>query len=87
MAEQQCNTAEHGVEIPLDRIDPETLQNMLAAFVTREWSEQADAGFTLEDKVQQVLQQLRDKRAQVVFDLNSQSWNIVPVTSPAKRHE
>jgi uncharacterized protein YheU (UPF0270 family) len=79
--DQQSVVPEQGIEIPLDRIDPETFRNMLAEFVTREWSEQADAGFTLDDKVQQVLQQLKDKQARVVYDLASQTWNIAPVAA------
>jgi len=79
--EQHRNAPEQGIEIPLDRIDPEILRNMLAEFVTREWSEQADAGFTLDDKVQQVLQQLKAKQARVVYDLASQTWNIAPVAA------
>jgi uncharacterized protein len=72
------DAAEEGVEIPLERIDPEILQALLADFVSREWSELADAGFSLEDKIEQVLQQLKAGKARILFDLTSSSWNIVP---------
>ena len=75
----QQDTAEDGVEIPLERIDPEILQALLADFVSREWSELSDAGFTLEEKIEQVLQQLKAGQARILFDLTSGSWNIVPV--------
>ena len=73
----QQDTAEDGVEIPLERIDPEILQALLADFVSREWSELSDAGFTLEEKIEQVLQQLKAGQARILFDLTSSSWNIV----------
>lgn len=70
--------SEEPLEIPLERINPDTLARMLEEFVTREWSEAADGEYTLERKVEQVLQQLRDGRAMIVFDCTSETWNIVP---------
>lgn len=61
----------------MDRINPETLENMVKEFVTREWADLGDSGYTLDDKVAQVMQQLKDGKAKVVFDLRSESWNIV----------
>ena len=68
---------EEGLEVPYDRIHPETLRNMIQEFVTRDGADWGDAGCTLEDKVEQVLRQLRDKKIKVVFDLTSQTANIV----------
>ena len=65
---------EEGIEIPLDRINPETLRNMLAEFVTREW---ADEACTLEGRIEQVLRQLRERKAKVVYDVRTETWNIV----------
>jgi uncharacterized protein YheU (UPF0270 family) len=67
-----------GLIIPFDRISPETLRSMVEEFVTREWSEIADSGYSLDDKIRQVLQQLRDGTASVVFDATSETCNIVP---------
>jgi len=50
---------------------------MIREFVTREWEELGDSRHTLDDKVSQVLQQLRSGQAKVVYDLTSESWNIV----------
>lgn len=77
--DQQDQPREEGVEVPLERIDPDTLRRMVAAFVSREWSELADGGHSLDDKIEQVLQQLRDNRARLVFDLTSETWNIIPI--------
>ncbi len=68
---------EDGIEVPLDRINPDTLRNLISEFVTREWEEIGDAGHTLEAKIEQVRQQLKEKKARVVFDLNTQTCNIV----------
>jgi uncharacterized protein YheU (UPF0270 family) len=69
---------EEGLEIPVERINPDTLQQMIEEFVTREWADPADSGYTLEDKVAQVLRQLESHTARVVFDLSTETWNIVP---------
>ena len=78
--EQKANEQqEEGLEIPVERIDPNTLQKMIEEFVTREWSDPADSGYTLEDKVAQVLRQLRTRTARVMYDVTSETWNIVAV--------
>ncbi len=68
---------EEGIVVPWERIDPETLRRMLEEFVTREWSELTDSGFSMDEKIGQVIAQLRDKRARVVFDLTTETCNIV----------
>jgi len=75
---EQTDFREEGIEIPLERVNPDTLRRMIEEFVTREWSELADSGYALDEKVDQVLRQLRDKRARIVYDINSETWNIVP---------
>ena len=68
---------EKWVEVPFERIDPDTLQRMIQEFVTRDGADWADAGCTLEEKVAQVLRQLHSREAKVVFDLESQTANII----------
>ncbi len=68
---------EEGVEIPYTQLDPETLQRMIQEFVTRDGADWGEAGGTLAEKVAQVLQQLRDRRVKIVFELKSQTANIV----------
>jgi uncharacterized protein YheU (UPF0270 family) len=70
---------EDGVDVPLERISTDTLRKMVEEFVTREWSDLADADFTFEEKIEQVIQQLKDHRIKVVFDMTSETCNIVPV--------
>jgi uncharacterized protein len=69
---------EEALDIPLDRINPGTLRKMVEEFVTRDWSELADSEYTMDEKVGQVLQQLHDKRARIVYDSTTETWNVIP---------
>jgi uncharacterized protein YheU (UPF0270 family) len=69
---------EEPLEIPMDRINPDTLRSMIEEFVTREWNELADSADTLDEKVEQVFTELRDSRARIVYDGTSETWNIIP---------
>ncbi len=69
--------AEEGIEVPYEQINPDTLRNMILEFVSRDGADWGDAGCTLEEKIAQVLRQLRAGKAKVVFDLRSQTANIV----------
>lgn len=77
MSQEKCDPHEEGIEIPYEQINSETMQNMLREFVTREWADLGDSGYTLDDKVTQVLRQLEAHTAKVVYDLTTESWNII----------
>jgi len=77
MNQETAPQAEEGLEIPFERINPDTLRKMVEEFVTREWADPVDSGYTLEDKVAQVLRQLETHTAKVVFDVTTETWNIV----------
>lgn len=68
---------EEGIDVPYERLDPETLRNVIQEFVTRDGADWGEAGGTLEDKVGQVMQQLRSRKVKIVFELNSETTNIV----------
>jgi len=70
---------EEGVEVPFEKINPDTLKNLISEFVSRDWEEVGDSTATLDDKVNQVMLQLKMKKAKVVFDLRSETCNIVIV--------
>lgn len=75
--EKRPEFIEEGVEVPYDKIAPDTLDNLISEFVTREWEEVGDTSATLDDKISQVRRQLQEKRAKVVFDLRTETCNIV----------
>jgi uncharacterized protein YheU (UPF0270 family) len=76
MTQEKYDQQEEGIEIPFEQINPDTLLNMLREFVTREWADLGDSGYTLDDKVAQVLRQLEEHTAKVVYDVTTESWNI-----------
>jgi uncharacterized protein YheU (UPF0270 family) len=77
MNQENGGLHEEGIEIPFEQINPDTLLNMLREFVTREWADLGDSGYTLDDKVNQVLRQLESHSAKVVYDVATESWNIM----------
>ena len=75
---------EEGLEIPYQQINPDTLRRMIQEFVTRDGADWAEIGCTLEDKVEQVLRQLRIGKVKVVFDLRTETANLVTCSCPSK---
>ncbi len=75
--ENPTDQQEAGLDIPYEQLNPETLQRMIQEFVTRDGADWADSGCSLEDKVEQVLQQLKAKKIKVVFEQRSQTANLV----------
>ena len=63
--------------IPWDRIPPETLQQLIEEFVTRDGTDYGSTETPLETRVEQVRRALRDGRAVVTFDSALQSATIV----------
>lgn len=76
---------EEGVVVPLERINPDTLRRLVEEFVTREWSELGDGACTLDVKVEQVLRQLKDRKVLVVFDVATETCNIIPAENVNRR--
>lgn len=66
---------EDGVDVPWNSINLETLRNLISEFVTREWP---DTEYSLETKIDQVLNQLRTGQAKIALDLISKTCNIIP---------
>jgi uncharacterized protein YheU (UPF0270 family) len=77
MSQKHHELHEEGLEIPFERINPEILQKMVEEFVTREWGEAGDSACTLEEKVAQVIRQLEARTARIVYDVTTETWNIV----------
>ena len=75
--DSQDDHCEKGVEVPFDQINPATLRTLIQEFVTRDGADWGDAGCKLEDKVEQVFKQLKTRKAKVVYDLTTQTANIV----------
>jgi uncharacterized protein YheU (UPF0270 family) len=65
------------MEIPHSSLDPETLQQLIEAYVLREGTDYGHKDVRLEDKVRQVMRQLEKNEAKIVFDPDTQSVNII----------
>ena len=65
------------MEIPWQRLDPETLDNLVEEYVSREGTDYGHQDYSLADKVRQVKRQLREGSACLVFDAESQSCHIL----------
>ena len=68
-----------GVDVPFDQLTSDTLRNVVSEFVTREWEEMGSVSYTLDQKIAQVVAQLKSGRAKLVFDPGSNTCNIIPV--------
>ncbi|MGH1440447.1 MAG: YheU family protein [Cellvibrionaceae bacterium] len=63
--------------IPPDKINDETLQNLMEAFITREGTDYGDVELALEDKVSLLKSQLISGEVLITFDAASESINLV----------
>jgi uncharacterized protein YheU (UPF0270 family) len=68
-----------GVEVPLDTLSEAALAAVIESFVNREGTDYGARERSLEEKVADVRRQLERGEAQIVFDPNTESVNIVPV--------
>jgi uncharacterized protein YheU (UPF0270 family) len=67
------------MEIPHDKLSPETLRGVIENFVSREGTDYGTREWTLDEKIDQVLRQLKSGHAKIVFDEESETCTILPV--------
>lgn len=65
------------VEVPYTQLSADALQGVIESFVLREGTEYGEREFTLEEKRTHVMLQLQRGEAQIMFDPQSQSVDIV----------
>ena len=65
--------------VPYTELSEEALRGVLESFVLREGTEYGERDFSLEQKVAHVVQQLRRGEAQIVFDAETETIDIVVV--------
>lgn len=64
--------------VPISEIELETLYTLVEGFVLREGTEYGEVDCSLEEKVQQVLEQLKNGEALVVYSELHETVNIIP---------
>lgn len=65
------------IVIPHTELSADALQGVIESFVLREGTEYGMHDYSLEQKVAHVLRQLERNEAQIVFDPNTESIDIV----------
>ena len=65
------------VEIPHEQLSPEALHGVIESFVLREGTEYGERDVPLDTKIAQVLRQIERGEAQIVFDPNSETIDVV----------
>lgn len=65
------------VRIPLDRVEADILQAMLEDFASRDGTDYGLRELSLEEKVANLQAQLRDGELAVVYDLDSEEWDLL----------
>jgi len=83
--ERASEAACEPVEIPYAQLSEEALRGVVEYFVLREGTDYGRQVYSLEEKVEQVLAQLRDGRARIVFDATTESVDIVTRDGPRSR--
>lgn len=64
--------------IPINELKPDTLNAIIKEFVLTEGTEYGLEDVSLDDKIAQVMMQLQDKKAFVVYSELHETINIVP---------
>jgi uncharacterized protein YheU (UPF0270 family) len=73
------------IEIPHTELSADALRGVVEAFVLREGTEYGERDVPLDRKVSDILRQLDRGEAQIVFDPNTESVDIVVKRRPSLR--
>jgi uncharacterized protein YheU (UPF0270 family) len=80
MSHNADQNSANSIIIPFRDLKPETLEQLIQEFVTRDGCDWDQPDCSLEDKVRQVMQQLHRGHIQIVFDLISETANLISTT-------
>lgn len=65
------------MEIPYQQLPADVLRAVIEDFVTREGTDYGHEDYSLENKIEQVMASLKNKKAIVTFDTDSETCTIV----------
>jgi uncharacterized protein YheU (UPF0270 family) len=65
------------MEIPHEKLEPETLRRVLEEIVSREGTDYGEHVYTFDEKVDQAMHMLRIRKASLVFDEATETVNLV----------
>jgi uncharacterized protein YheU (UPF0270 family) len=66
------------MEVPWQKLSPQALRGVVEEFITREGTDYGDVIYSLDQKVQHVMAQIRRGEAVIVFDDETETCNILP---------
>ena len=64
------------MEIPYEKIPHELLINMIREFVMREGTDYTHRDITIEEKIEQVLKQIKRGQVVITFDAETESFTL-----------
>ncbi len=71
------------VIIPYTQLSAQALAGVVEEFVTRDGTDYGMQELSLESKISNLMSLLKNKKAVIVFDPDSQTCNILPSDDPA----
>ena len=66
------------VQVPTDRLDTDVLNGMLEDYASRDGTDYGARELSLEEKVSNLRMQLNDGSLAVVYELDSEQWDLLP---------
>lgn len=66
------------VAVPLARLQADVLQSLLEDFASRDGTDYGEQECTLDDKVVRLGSQLKAGELQILYDVDSEQWDLVP---------
>lgn len=66
------------VLVPAQRLQADVLQALLEEYASRDGTDYGERECTLEEKVAQLLRQLRTDELQILYDVDSEQWDLLP---------
>ena len=65
------------MEIPHEQIPSDLLVSLIESFIMREGTDYGHSDYSMQQKIEQVLRQLRSKKVIITFDQETETFNIV----------
>jgi uncharacterized protein YheU (UPF0270 family) len=66
------------VLVPAQRLAAEVLQALLEEYASRDGTDYGERECTLDEKVSQLLRQVRSDELQILYDVDSEQWDLLP---------
>lgn len=65
------------IQVPVERLEPLTLQSLLEEYASRNGTEYGEREYSLQEKVDQLKVQLHKGELVLLYDQDSEQWDLV----------